>query len=221
MDFEKYLKNGYTLIKEQPLVLILGGLVVQMLLILSLGIAAGPLLAGYQLLLIQCLRDKRQATINDPFSGLKRFSALFPYFFLLLLIFCGFLFLIIPGLLFATWWLYALPLMADRQLSLGEAMRASKQKVDQTGFFMHLVFFLMISVIPTMILSFLANFVPVLNLLQILLLPFQTACVAGLYLDQFGEGSADKHAQEDTRPAGPAGGGTEQPGDFPVFKPGT
>jgi len=186
MNFQAYLEDTYRIIKAEPVILVLGGLVVQLLTILSMGILAGPFLGGYFLLIICFLRDQRKPSFNDIFAGLQQFGNLIPYFLVLLLIFIGFMLLILPGFLFATWWLYVLPLMADRKISFSEAMRVSMNKVNDTGFLMHLVFLLLISVIPILLLNFLSAMVPFLFVFKILLPPFQAGCLASLYVDQFG-----------------------------------
>ena len=166
MNFQAYLVDTYRIIKEEPVILILGGLVVQLLTMLSMGILAGPFLGGYILLIIYFLRDNKKPSFNDIFSGLQEFGKLFPYFLVLLLIIIGFMLLILPGFLFATWWLYVLPLMVDRKISFSEAMRISMNKVNETGFLMHLVFLLLISVIPIMLLNFLSAMIPFLFVLK-------------------------------------------------------
>jgi hypothetical protein len=65
-------------------------------------------------------------------------------------------------------------------------MRLSMNKVNETGFFMHFVFLLLISVIPILLLNFLSAMIPLLFVLKILLPPFQAGCLASLYVDQFG-----------------------------------
>jgi hypothetical protein len=186
MNFQKYLEDTYRIIREEPVILVIGGVIVQLLTILSMGILAGPFLGGYFLLIIYYLRDSKKPSFNDIFSGLQQFGNLFPYFLVLLLIFIGFMLLIIPGFLFATWWIYVLPLMVDRKISFSEAMRLSMNKVNETGFLMHLVFLLLISVIPILLLNFLSAMIPFLFVLKVLLPPLQAGCLASLYIDQFG-----------------------------------
>ncbi len=187
MNFQAYLEDTYRIIKEEPVTLILGGLIVQILTMLSLGIMAGPFLGGYFLLIIYFLRDNKKPSFNDIFSGLQQFRNLFPFFLVLLTIFIGFMLLIIPGIIMSTWWIYVLPLMVDRKIGFGEAMKLSTNKVNSNGFFMHLVFLLLISVIPIMLLNFLSAMIPFLFVLKILLPPFQAGCLASLYIDQFGK----------------------------------
>lgn len=201
MNIQGYLEDAYRIIKAEPVILILGGFIVQLLTILTMGILAGPISGGYFLLIIHYLRDNRKPSFNDIFSGLQRFGSLFPFVLVLIIILIGFMLLLLPGFLFATWWLYVLPLMVDRKVSYSEAMRLSMNKVNETGFLMHLVFFLLITVIPMALLNFLSAIIPVLFVLKILLPPFQAACLASLYIDQFGK-------PEQTAPSSPESGST-------------
>ena len=201
MNFQSYLEDTYRIIKAEPVVLILGGFVVQLLTLLSMGILSGPLVGGYFLVIIYSLRDNKKPSFNDIFSGLQQFGNLFPYFLVLLIILIGFMLLILPGFLFATWWLYVLPLMADRKISFSEAMKLSMNKVNETGFLMHFVFLLLITVIPMMLLNFLSAVIPVLFVLKILLPPFQAGCLASLYIDQFGRAEPAPAAPADIEPA--------------------
>jgi len=205
MKLQIYLEDTYRLIKEEPIILILGGLVVQLATILTMGILAGPFLGGYLLLIIYYLRENRKPKFNDIFSGLKQFANLLAYFLVLLTIFIGFMLLILPGLVFATWWLYVLPLMADKKISFSEAMKLSMNKVNETGFLMHLIFLLLITVLPIMLLNFISTMLPFLFVLKILLPPFQAGCLASLYVDQFKEieDKADDDQKETSAAAKP------------------
>lgn len=185
MDFERHLRNGVNLTREEPGFFILGGFIVLILNCLSLGLLAGPLLAPYMLAMILMLRHDQRPEINDLQNGFKRFSLLFPFVIPELLIIVGFVLLIIPGLVFMTWWMFVLPLMADQGLSWDQAMRVSRQTVREKGFFVHLVFILIISVVPGILVNIVsAHFWPI-KILQLLLMPFQLGCMASLYLEYF------------------------------------
>ena len=198
MNFQAYLENTYKIIKEEPIILILGGLIVQLLSVFSLGLLAGPFLGGYTLLVILYLRENRKPTFNDLFSGLQQFANLFPYFLVLLLIFLGFMLLVLPGLLLATWWLYVLPLMVDRKMPFNDAMRLSMNTVNEKGFFMHLIFLLLISVIPVMIIELISAMIPFAQVLKILIPPLQVGCLASLYIDQFKKPEESNDKQDET-----------------------
>lgn len=171
--------------RDEPLVFLFCGLILQMLIPLSFGILAGPLMGAYMLMMVCFLRDNKRPSMNDLFSGLQRFGRLFPVFFLMLLIMAGFFLFVIPGIIFSTWWLYTLVLMADKDMPLGEAMRKSKAKVSEKGFFMHFVFLFMITMVPSLLLNMAAAVMPLLGLLQMFMLPLQCGCMASLYLEQF------------------------------------
>ncbi len=173
------------MLKQEPLVFLLGGVLLQFLIPLTLGILSGPFLGAYMLMFVFFLRDGKRPVFNDLFSGLQRFGELFPFFFLSLLIMAGFLFFIVPGIFFMTWWLYALVLMADKRMTLGDAMRRSKMKVDEKGFFMHMVFLFMIAVVPAMLINIAAAVVPFFSILHLLVMPLQCGCLASRYLEQF------------------------------------
>jgi len=185
MDFQGHLKNMIDMMKEEFWVLFVGGLIIQFLIYLTLGILTGPLMAGYLLLMIQWLKTEETCEYNDLFSGMRRFTDLFSVFLLMLLILLGYMLFVVPGVVMTVWWMYVLFLMVDKGLPLAEAMSASKEKVSEKGFFMHLVFMLMISVVPTMLLTLIAAIIPPLAVLQYFLFPLQCACLTSLYLEQF------------------------------------
>lgn len=190
MDFQRYLENSFNFVKEEPFILLGWSFVLQLTFIISQGFAVifiGPLLGGYFLLTITFLRDKKKPSYRDLFKGFEDFGRLFPYFFLLLIKAIGFMLLVIPGVLFATWWIYVLPLMVDRKMSFSDAMRLSMNKVNKTSFIMHFVFLVLVYVVPIILLNILFLINPFLSIFSILLLPIQAGCLASLYIDQFKE----------------------------------
>ena len=184
MNFQAHLGNAFEIMKREFVVFFLGGLLIQLLTALSLGLLAGPLMGGYLLLLVLWFRDGKKPVFNDLFFGMQRFREFFPLFFLVVLTFCGFMLFILPGVVFMTWWIYTVFLMTDRNMKLGEAMTASKDRVNERGFFMHLVFLFMISVVPIALITMISALIPPLAVLQNFLFPLQAACQASLYLEQ-------------------------------------
>ena len=63
---------------------------------------------------------------------------------------------------------------------------------------MHLVFLLLISVIPMMLIDFLSMIIPFIFVLKILLTPFQVGCLASLYIDQFKKPDESNDEQDET-----------------------
>ncbi|MBC8317673.1 MAG: hypothetical protein H8E41_07180 [Desulfobulbaceae bacterium] len=197
MDFQKHLENMCTMLKDEFVVFVIGGVLIQFLSSLSLGILMGPLMGGYLLLMLNYLRTGERPRFNDIFCGMQRFGELFPVFFLFLLILLGYFLFIIPGVLMTVWWMYVLFLIVDKRISLADAMAESKMKVAEKGFFMHFVFIILIAVIPIMIVNTLAALIPPLVILQYFLFPLQCGCQASLYLEQFdGVDSAGKDGRQ-------------------------
>ena len=91
--------------------------------------------------------------------------------------------------------------MVDRRMPFTDAMRLSMKTVNEKGFLMHLIFLLLVSVIPIMIIEFISAIMPFAHLLKIFIPPLQVGCLASLYIDQFKElekETAPKHEEENT-----------------------
>ena len=187
MEIEKHIGAGWRLMASRPLFVLGGGLIVQAVNVASFGILSGPLVGGFLLCLIRHLRDNEQLSLSELFCGFKKFSALLPYAVIGLLVLAGFFFFVIPGFVFMAWWLYALPLMADRGLPMGRAMAASRDTVRRAGFWPHMSFVLIITIVPNMAIHLASLVLPFLEVLQVALLPFQCGCLASLYVEEFGQ----------------------------------
>jgi hypothetical protein len=185
MDFQKHLENMFVMARDEFFVFVIGGIVIQLLTVVSFGLLAGPLIGGYILVMVNWLRTGQKPMFNDIFCGMKRFGEFFPFFFLLLLILFGYFLFIIPGIVMTVWWLYALFLLGDKKMSLAKAMSASREKVIEKGFFMHFAFILVIAIIPSLLLDGIAAIVPPLGILHLFLFPLQCGCQASLYCEQF------------------------------------
>lgn len=190
MNFHLHLDHALTSFKQSPLLLIIGSLLVSVLVVLSFGLLTGPLYGAYQEMVIRMQRDGRRPEPADFFRGFSRFGQLFPLFFLALVILAGFALYVLPGLLLATFWLYAVPLMGDRGLTLVPALNRSAAMVKEKGFFKHLFFLLLITIVPSLFINVLGSLIsplrPVLMVTFFLLLaPFQHGFLASLYLANF------------------------------------
>lgn len=199
MNFGLHLGNAFNSLKRAPLLLIMGSVAVSALTVISLGLLAGPLYGSYQAMMIRLQRDNRLPEVRDLGQGFGRFRQLFPLVFMGFVILLGLTFYILPGLILATLWLYTLPLMADRDLTLFPALKQSAMMVKEKGFLIHLLFLLLITVIPAMMLNVLAGIIPLLEPLLLLLLflflpPLQQGCLASLYLANFPRETRDGNA---------------------------
>lgn len=205
IDYQLHLKRTWHCLRQDPVVVLGGGLTVQLAVSLSFGLLAGPLAGGYIQAMITAIRENRRPTFNELFAGLSRMGPLFPYVLVCLLTLIGFFFFIVPGLLLSTLWLYCLPLMTDRRLGLLQAMYTSRQRVSRVGFGQHLVLVFLITVVPAALINVFALILPIFGLLHVFVLPLQSVCLASLYLEQFGDNGERSASDASVRPILPSG----------------
>jgi uncharacterized membrane protein len=96
--------------------------------------------------------------------------------------------LVIPGLILVTLWIYALPLVVDRRISVGEAMSESRRLAATPGYFTTFLTWLVGALVVGIIVSLL-NVIPVVGLIVgLLAVPFELAYVLSMYFQATGEG---------------------------------
>jgi hypothetical protein len=144
MDFKKHLENTWNQTLKHLVPLILMTLVMSVVSILTLGILAPVMLAGYFQSILMMMRDDREPSIQDLFSQMNLFLPLLIFsivVFIAMLI--GFKLVVLPGIavvcLIAFACLYMLPLMTDRKLGLIEAVRKSCRMAMQGNIADHVV----------------------------------------------------------------------------------
>ena len=172
LDIGLAIKQGARLFVNDIGPLIIAAIVAGLLSIVTLGILAGPLVAGLYGMVIGRVRDGRQPRVGDVFDGFDRFWA---YFFaaLVLALLVGLASItIVGGFLLATIWLYVFPLMVDKGMGLGEALKTSKDMVVAGGFWEHLAL-----VVIGFVIASIAN-----GALAIIASPFLIVVVAAAYL---------------------------------------
>jgi len=178
LDIGLVFKQGWRLFVKDIGPLIIAALIVAPLSVMTLGILAGPLVAGLYGVVVKRVRDGQQPEVGDVFGQMSRFWSYFAAALVLVLLIGLASLTIIGGILLATIWLYVFPLMVDRGLGLGEAMRTSYEMVKQAGFWEHLAL-----VIVFVVVASLAN-----GALTILATPFLVAAVAAGYYVAAGKG---------------------------------
>jgi len=178
LDIGLVFKRGWRLFVKDIGPLIIGALIVAVLSLVTLGILAGPLTAGLYGMVVKRVRDGQQPEVGDVFGQMSRFWSFFAAALVLGLLIGLASLTIIGGILLATIWLYVFPLMVDRGLGLGEAMRTSYEMVAQAGFWEHLALVIVFAVIAS-----LAN-----GALAILATPFLVAAIAAGYYVAAGKG---------------------------------
>jgi len=96
------------------------------------------------------LRYAREGT-EPKFGELLRFDGFLQTLLLMVVggmaISIGLMLLIVPGVVLMVWWMYALFFIADRKMTFGQAMGASKRMVSDGGFWNHFVVLLILAVL--------------------------------------------------------------------------
>ena len=177
LDIGQVFKRGWDLFVKDIGALIVGGIIAAALSILTLGILVGPLFAGLYGMVVHRVRDGKPAEVGDVFGQMDRFWSFFAAALVLGILIGLASITIVGGVLLATIWLYVFPLMVDRRMGLGEAMKASKDMVVERGFWQHGAL-----VIITVIIGSIAN-----GWLALLATPFTIALVAAAYFEAGGD----------------------------------
>ncbi|MCX6363117.1 MAG: hypothetical protein NTW58_02885 [Actinobacteria bacterium] len=152
------------------------------------------------------VRERRPATFADMKETDEIGAVAVAFVILGVLIGIGYALLVIPGLILVTLWIYALPLVVDRRLSVGEAMSESRRLAAAPGYFITFLTWLVGSLVVGIIVSVL-NVIPVVGLIVgLLAVPFELAYVLSMYFQATGEGHLIDAAIGQA-PASPGAGG--------------
>jgi uncharacterized membrane protein YvlD (DUF360 family) len=178
LDVGLSFKGGWNAFTADIVPLLVGGLIAGILSILTLGILAGPLVAGLYSMVAGRIRDGRKAEIGDVFSCMDRFWSFFAAAIVLVVLIGLASLTIVGGILLATVWMYVIPLMVDRRLGVYDAMAASYHLVVDNGFWEHLALTIML-----IALNAVAD-----GPLAILSVPFTIATVTAAYFVADGRG---------------------------------
>lgn len=207
MDIGRTSEDAWKLFVKDIGPLVIGALLVLVLSIVSLGILAGPLWGGLYRMIARRVREGRPADIGDVFSAFDRFWNLFGATLVIgILVALGLLLLILPGLLLAAIWLYVPLFIVDRNMGMGDAMRASRELVGRAGLWEHVGVVLVIAVISMMVGS-------ITGIGFLLTWPLTVTFITALYFRASGESGLMDAAVDggggaaSTPPAGTAAGG--------------
>lgn len=171
LDLGLAIRQAWRLFLKDLGPLLIAGLIVVALGTLTLGILAGPLIAGLYGMVVSRVNDGRQPSVGDVFNQFDRFWSFLGAALALVVLIGLAMLTIVGGFLLATIWIYVFPLMVDRGIGLGEAMKTSKDMVVARGFWEHLALVLFIALIASV-----AN-----GALAIIALPFLAVLVVVSY----------------------------------------
>ncbi|MFQ5891587.1 MAG: hypothetical protein ACE5HW_02185 [Candidatus Methanofastidiosia archaeon] len=138
MEIGKYIGEAWDLTKDN-----LGTFVVAFLIIAIAGnivpiVLSAPLTVGFYV--IASKAKKGEADLGDLAKGFDVFgSTVLAQLVRAILIVVGLIFCILPGLVFALWYMYTLVVIAEKKVGFQEAMKESKEIVSKE-FFDHVIF---------------------------------------------------------------------------------
>ena len=139
-------------------------------------------------MIVRRVREGRPATYADMKETDQIGAFAVAFVILGVLIGIGYALLVIPGLILVTLWIYALPLVVDRRIGVGEAMSESRRLAAAPGYFTTFLTWLVGALVVGIIVSVL-NVIPVVGLIVgLLAVPFELAYVLSMYFQATGEG---------------------------------
>jgi len=143
-DVELCFRESLEAYRENILVFIIASLTVIVLGFITIFILMGPLLAGFMMMILYSMRKEGTPKFDDLLKYFKRFGTLFLGFFIpVVCVFIGLMFLVIPGLLIFTVWMYVLLFITDKEMGIWDALRASYNLVVKNDIWKHLILFIM------------------------------------------------------------------------------
>lgn len=163
MDFKKHMVKAWELTLQFIVSLVLMTLVMSAAAVVTLGILAPVMMAGYMQSVLLMIRDGREPKIQDLFSEMRLFFPLLAFGVVTFVaVAMGLMLLVIPGFLvivaISFCCIYMLPLMTDKRLGLVEAIKASYAMAVRDNMAEHLVVVVLFLAISGIGSSFLVGF---------------------------------------------------------------
>ena len=180
-DIGAYFKEGFALFKQSAGTFITASILFWVASIASFSILFGPLLAGYMLIFVEKIRGK-DVKAFDIFKGFNRFIPIVIVFYLTkAIIAIGIFLLVIPGLIFISWFFFVELLILDKKIGVFEAMKLNKRMSSKRGIWNYVI----LNVVLVAILSILGGIS--FGIGTVLVTPVVFAIYAVAYEDAFGE----------------------------------
>jgi hypothetical protein len=163
MDFKKHIVKAWELTLQFIVSLVLMTLVMSAVAVVTLGILAPVMMAGYMQSVLLVIREGREPKIQDLFSEMRLFFPLLAFGLVsFVAVAIGFMLLVIPGFLvivaISFSCLYMLPLMTDKRLGLVQAIKESYAMAVRDNIPEHLVVAILFLAISGIGSSFLIGF---------------------------------------------------------------
>ena len=101
----------------------------------------------------------------------------------------GFLLFVVPGLILVTLWVFALPLIGDRRIGVGEAMSESRDMARRLGYMTTFVTWFVGAIVVGVVVGLL-SVIPVIGfIIGLVAAPFVVAYVISMYFQAQGQGA--------------------------------
>jgi len=174
-----YIKDGFTMVKNNPVAFIFGNLILMIINIATMGLLIGHWYAGIYIM-VNKIKKGETLDFGDAFAGFNNFIPNFVAGLIFSIsIGIGSMLCIIPAFIVGGILLYIIPLVALREESISDAITLSKNEA-MTALVNHIVFFLVISIIST------AGII-LCGVGVILTVPIGIAAMASAYEDRLGK----------------------------------
>jgi hypothetical protein len=153
MNIGRCVNDAIEVYKKNWLVLVLASIILNVLMLVTLLILAGPLCGGFSKMTLNALRrEDRTVNLGDLFGCFDRFFGLLGmFFFTFIAILLGFVLCIVPGFALMTIWLFCFFLLVDRDMGVFESLGVSQNIVSRKGLGVNLLVVLIvfgISILP-------------------------------------------------------------------------
>lgn len=144
MDFKSHLENAWHLTLKYIVSLLLMTLVMGVVGVITLGIMAPVMMAGYMQSVLMLVRSGREPKIQDLFSEMRLFLPLLAFGIVVFIVsMIGFSILFLPGIVIVCGvtfvCLYMMPLMTDRNFGLVDAVKESFRIVSGDQLMDHVI----------------------------------------------------------------------------------
>ena len=167
---------------------ILAGALASLILVLISVVVYAWMIAVVMRMILRRVRERRPAEYGDMTDFDQLGTFIIAYVVLGVIVAICYALLVIPGLIVTTLWVFALALIADRQLSLGRAMSESQHMAAAPGYFTTFITWFVGALVVGVIVAIL-NVIPVVGLIiGLLAVPFGLAYVLSMYFQSNGEG---------------------------------
>lgn len=122
-----YFGRALQIVASDPATYVIGGLILQLVAAVALGLLLGPAICGIVWITLKHLRGQKVA-FGDLFRGFDNFSdALVAGLAFALLVGAGLVLGVVPGIVLGALFCFVFPFVVDRDLPFPEAMAASRR----------------------------------------------------------------------------------------------